>query len=415
MATMTRGPAPAGVGSARMSVQTPTGHRGTAAATAAIAAAEAVLARRFGATITLADPEDLGGAGPATVVRVRVADSPFALPRTLVVKQYPEAAHHAFAREATSYQLFNALAEHNRVCPELIAHGIGELLLVLADLGTAPTLADTLMGADARGSEHALLSTSRALGRMHATTAGREADFDTLLRRQGGDPPIPEVSGMPAQTAVGALLAEASGVDGLGVVEHVAARTSWLLDGGRHRAFSPGRLCPENHLVTADGTRLLDFEGGCMREVLLDVGYLLMPFTSCWCAFALPAGMAEAMLAVWRAEVVTVWPDLSDDDELHRQLVDALLLWTWRSTPELLPRPEEADSPITADRPSPHRGAVLALRWRELARAAGSCGVDELAECATAVAAGLTRRFPGDVEVFPAFRRPGSSAADAGQ
>ena len=52
-----------------------------------VAAAQRLLTRRTGASVTLVDPVDLGGSGQATVVRVRVSANPFQLPRTLVVKQ----------------------------------------------------------------------------------------------------------------------------------------------------------------------------------------------------------------------------------------------------------------------------------------------------------------------------------------
>ncbi|MBV9920367.1 MAG: hypothetical protein JOY78_05865, partial [Pseudonocardia sp.] len=55
----------------------------------ALAAAERILSRRTGATIVLADPEDLGGSDRSVVARARVAHNPFSLPRTLVVKHYP--------------------------------------------------------------------------------------------------------------------------------------------------------------------------------------------------------------------------------------------------------------------------------------------------------------------------------------
>jgi hypothetical protein len=55
----------------------------------ALAAAERLLSRRAGATIVLADPEDLGGSDRSVVARARVALNPFSLPRTLVVKHYP--------------------------------------------------------------------------------------------------------------------------------------------------------------------------------------------------------------------------------------------------------------------------------------------------------------------------------------
>ncbi|HTJ32243.1 MAG TPA: hypothetical protein VL738_03355, partial [Dactylosporangium sp.] len=180
-----------------MSVETTAGPANAAGAAdnevlATVAAAESVLTRRFGASIRLADPEDLRGSGKATVLRVRVASTPFSLPKTLVVKSYAEPAIgelvDPFPHEAVSYQLFTALGGDDRMCPELIAHDGGKRVIVLEDLGRAPTLADKLLDHDARGAERALLAWARALGRLHATTAGREADFDALTRRLGGRP-----------------------------------------------------------------------------------------------------------------------------------------------------------------------------------------------------------------------------------
>ena len=167
-----------------MSVETTTGSSDAAggigsAVSGAVAAAEQVLSHRFGASVRLAEPEDLGGSGSSTVVRVRVAATPFSLPRTLVVKRYgpaePGAQSDAFVQEAVSYQLFTALAPEERMCPELFAQSGVKRLVVLEDLGRAPTLADKLLGDDARAAERALLSWSRSLGRLHASTAGREA------------------------------------------------------------------------------------------------------------------------------------------------------------------------------------------------------------------------------------------------
>src|SRR3569833_3198136 len=185
------------VGSVTMTVDTSsTGDAGVGAGAehlaiaAAVAAGESVLSRRFGSAITLVAPEDLAGSGPATVVRARVVSSSFALPRTLVIKHYPEspAAGDAdpFAQEAVSYQLFTALAPDERMCPELLAHDGRDRVLVLEDLGRTPTLEDKLYARDTRAAERALLSWARSLGRPHASTAGREADFNALLRRLGG-------------------------------------------------------------------------------------------------------------------------------------------------------------------------------------------------------------------------------------
>jgi hypothetical protein len=377
----------------------------------AVAAAEAVLRRRYGAKIHLAEPEDLGGSKLSTVVRVRVAASPFALPRTLVVKRYVEPGRsESFVREAVSYQLFTALSADERMCPELYAHDAVAGVIVIEDLGRAPTLADKLLGDDARGAERALLSWARSLGRMHATTAGREPDFDALMRRLSattkvkGDPLA--VNGPAAIERLPQLLEDALGVHTPAHVFERAERTRWLLATSRHRGFSPSDLCPDNNLITSRGVRFLDFEGGCVRNIMLDAAYLRVPFPSCWCAFALPAGMTDAMFAAWRAEVRVMWPDLADDSVVLPRMLDAQLFWVWASTFWFLPRPGEQDGPLDSHLPSPRRSVALAARWRHLADEATRAGADPVVEHANAVVEALTRKFGPDLTLpmYPAFR-----------
>jgi hypothetical protein len=400
-----------------MSVHTPAESAGVTdtavdPAELAIAAAEAVLSRRFGAPITLADPVDLGGSERTTVLRVRVASTPFSLPKTLVIKHYGplagELGAESFAREAVSYQLFTALSEDERMCPELFAHDATERLLVLEDLGRSPTLTDKLLGRDPRGAEGALLSWARSLGKLHASTAGREADFDALMRRLGRDryvDPLVE-DGRRALRELPELFDQLLGIPDDGSAELVADHIGWLLDGSKRRAFSPSDLCPENNLITGKGVRFLDFEGGGMRDVLLDAAYLRVPFPSCWCAFELPAGMSEAMLAAWRAEVSGMWPEFADDDTLLPQLFDAQLLWVWVSTWWFLPRESEDDGKLGDQLQAPRRGAALAARWRRLAEEADQVGVDNVARHATQVASAIEERHAegGKLAPYPAFR-----------
>jgi hypothetical protein len=376
----------------------------------AVAAAEGVLRRRFGAKIQLADPEDLGGSKFSTVLRVRVASSPFALPRTLVVKKYHEPAPgEAFVREAVSYQLFTALTADERMCPELYAHDGTAGVIVIEDLGRAPTLADKLLGDDARGAERALLSWARSLGRLHATTAGREADFDALMRRLSstrvkGDPLA--VNGPAAIERLPQLLEDALGVHTPAHVFERAERTRWLLATSRHRGFSPSDLCPDNNLITSRGVRFLDFEGGCVRNIMLDAAYLRVPFPSCWCAFGLPAGMTEAMFAAWRAEVRVMWPDLADDAIVVPRMLDAQLFWVWASTYWFLPKPGEPDTPLDSHLPSPRRSVSLAARWRHLADEAARAGADAIVDHSHAVLDGLHKKFGPELTLpmYPAFR-----------
>lgn len=400
-----------------MSVDTTTGSSDAAngigsAVSGTVAAAEQVLSHRFGAAIRLGEPEDLGGSGESTVVRVRVASTPFSLPRTLVVKRYapavPGVDGDAFGQEAVSYQLFTALSADERMCPEMFAHDPAERLVVLEDLGRAPTLADKLLGSDAKAAERALLSWSRSLGRLHASTAGREPDFDALSRRLGVSRVIDPLAsaGLQAFEELPELLADSLGVVTSGAAHRRAEASSWLLDSHRHRAFSPSDACPDNNVITSKGVRFLDFEGGCWRDVLLDAGYLRVPFPSCWCSFTLPAGMTEAMIAAWRAEVRDVWPDLDDDEVLLAGLLDAQLFWVWVSTWWFLPRAGQEDRPLDSDFRSPRRSVALRARWLQLAKDAARAGEQDVVEHASAVVGAVERRFGShmDLAAYPAFR-----------
>lgn len=381
---------------------------------AALAAAERLLTRRAGASVVLADPEDLGGSDRSVVARARVSRNPFSLPRTLVVKHYladPEPGMpDPFRHEVASCQLFTALPEEARPSPVLIAHDPAARLLVLEDLGRSSTLADALFGPDPVAAQRCLLSWARALGRMQAATAGRESDFGALLRRLGERAwrdPVAE-DARAALAAVPELLEDDLGVRVSAAALRQAHDTARLLGGTRYRAFSPSDTCPDNNLVTSRGVRFVDFEGGCFRDVVLDAAYFRVPFPACEASFALPDGMAAVMLEAWRNEVAGMWPDLDDAGVLEGRLLDAQLLWVWLCTWWLLPRIRERDEMLGADPTrTPRISTALAHYWREMATAAGAVGRDASAELGVAVSDALRARHPDtapSLPVYPAFR-----------
>src|SRR5580765_6149264 len=367
----------------------------------ALAAAERLLTRRAGAGVILADPEDLGGSTRSVVARARVARNPFALPRTVVVKHYlgapepgrPDPFHH----EVASCQLFTALPAGERPSPMLIAHDQQARLLILEDLGRSSTLADKLFGPDPLTARRCLLSWARAVGRMQAATAGREGDFGALLRRQGerhrrdplADDARAALSGLPdlLRVQLGVQVCPAAAAEADAAVQ--------LLGGSRYRAFSPTDTCPDNNLVTSHGVRFVDFEWGCFRDVTLDAAYFRVPFPGCPASFALPDGLAEAMLMAWRDEIADVWPDLDEPDRLDRRLVTAQLLWAWLCTWWLLPRVQEKDGLIGSDPTrSPRISTALGHYWRQLARVAADAGLPASADLGVVVSAALVDRFP---------------------
>jgi hypothetical protein len=250
---------------------------------------------------------------------------------------------------------------------------------------------------------------------MQAATAGREGDFGALLRRQGErawrDPMAEDaraaLAGLPG------LLQARLGITASAEAVLEAHDTVKLLGATRYRAFSPSDTCPDNNLVTSRGVRFVDFEWGCFRDVVLDAAYFRVPFPACEASFALPPGLAAAMLEAWRAEIGGVWPDLDEPERLHRRLLDAQLLWVWLCTWWLLPRLPAAgstgrDGPIGHDAArSPRISTALAHYWDQLAATAGDGGRPATAVLARAVVGALHARFPDapvTLSVYPALR-----------
>ncbi|WP_072801926.1 kinase [Rhodococcoides yunnanense] len=371
-----------------------------------VAAAQQLLTKRTGAPVTLVDPVDLGGSGQAIVLRVRVAENPFQLPRTLVIKQVRESAaeaelptesetsgsRSAFLREAASYQFATALATDSRPGPDLLAYDLSARLLVLSDLGDSSPITALLKHSDAGSVTNSLMAMAQALGRMHAATVGREDDFAALLRRVG----LPHsADGIAAQIpdALGAV--PRMFADDLGIAETPTSilerveRSGRLFAHGAFRAFSPSDLCPDNIIVNEEGVRFLDYEWGGFRDATLDITYALASFPGCLCHFELSADRAQAMIDAWRAEVVGIWPHLADDRVLASKILDAQLIWVWLSTYWFLPNDHTRIAAAREHHLSVPRSAALLSRWTVLVDQAVRTGDSDVAEFAAHVVAAL--------------------------
>ncbi|QKT11379.1 kinase [Rhodococcus sp. W8901] len=379
-----------------------------------VAAAEKLLTRRTGAPVRLVDPVDLGGSGRTIVLRVRVAENPFSLPRTLVIKQVRETSRTAdprriefegmadtatvdvaFLREAVSYQFATALATESRPGAELLAYDFETRLLVLGDLGDSTPFAALLKNADPDTVTNSLMAMAQALGRMHAATVGREEDFTALLRRAEvahcGDV-VAEQAAASLEVVPG-LLAEHLDVEVSPEVLAIAARAGRLFGGGRFRAFSPSDLCPDNIIVNDEGVRFLDYEWGGFRDATLDLAYALVSFPACLCSIDLSYERASAMTEAWRAEVVGMWPVLADDEFLTERVIDAQLVWVWLSTFLFLPEDYTRIAAVREHHLSAPRNEALAARWEGLARFAERSGHDAVAEHASQVLERLRERL----------------------
>ncbi|TXG91067.1 kinase [Rhodococcus rhodnii] len=381
-----------------------------------VAAAETLLTRRTGATVTLVDPIDLGGSGRSVVVRVRVAENPFSLPRTLVLKQFhPSRKAHdsaafpaapstgssaaddaspggtSFLREIVSYRFTTALPVESRPGAELIAADPDDRLLVLSDLGDSTPFAELVRGADSDSVTNNLMAASQALGRMHAATVGREEDFSVLLRRAGlpaeNDPTADHID--DAVAALPAMLATRLGVSVPDEVVDTVRENAEFFRSGGFRAFSSFDLCPDNVIIGAEGVRFLDYEAGGFRDAMFDIAYARMSFPGCLCRVDLPADRADAMADAWRAEVVGMWPALADDEFFAARIARAELVWAWWSTYLFLPGDDERVAAAGTHSLAAPRLDVLRQRWIQVARSAERAGDTALADHATSVAAVL--------------------------
>ncbi|MBF6417524.1 kinase [Nocardia farcinica] len=375
-----------------------------------VSAAQQLLTKRMGAPVKLSDPIELSGSGRTTVLRVRVAENAFSLPRTLIVKQVRGGAQDrttgglapgvasvdsAFLREAVSYQFTTSLGRDQRPGAYLIAYSLPDRLLILSDLGENAGLTAVLRSGAEPATRNALMAFAQALGRMHAATVGREADFVALLRRVDV---VHRVDGIAqqAEAAVAEVPRLLQRELGLTVPVEIAERIvrgNRLFSAGRFRAFSPSDLCPDNVMLNNDGARFLDYEWGGFRDATLDIAYALVSFPGCLCDVELSRERARQMVEAWRAEVVGVFPALADDAVLAERILEARLIWVWLTTYWFLPADYTRIAAAREHGLSVPRSAALINRWAALAEDARCTGDDVIGDFADEVSAMLEERW----------------------
>lgn len=306
----------------------------------------------------LVAPVPLAGGGRTTVLRCRTGDG-----GTVVVKAYrPEPdALSAFTAEAAALAFGVA-------GPRLLAVDPGTPLIVMEDLGDAPSVADLLLGGDAEAAHAALLDWAGGLGRLCAGTVGREPELAALRERYDrGHPAWHRDRHVERCARLPGLLADLGSAPPAGLDEDLAEVLA-VADPAHYPVFSPGDTCPDNNLLTAGGLRVLDFELASYHCVFLDAAYPVMPFATCWCVFRLPAAVADQITTAFRTEVVRAYPALADDTVWWPGVRRAVAAWTINLTTLLLPGIAGADRPAHADRrPVATWRQILRYRWRFLA------------------------------------------------
>ena len=373
--------------------------------------------------VAVADPVDLGGSERSAVLRCRPVSG-----GTVILKSYPLTADGAesFVAEAAGLAFTSAAG----VGPQLLAADVAEQLIVMSDLGDAPSLADLLLGESAAMAASALLGWALACGQLAVRTADEQPELSRLRAtfagsraRADADPAADRTTGSDAGAAgsdtgtagghwlarqiqsVPDLLGALSLTEPAGLGAELDAVAAIVVPDS-YQVFSPGDICPDNNLLTTAGIRFIDYESAEFHSAFLDAAYLRMPFSSCWCVFRLPAELHAATEAAYRAQVCRVFPELADDEIWQPGVRLATAAWTLHALTYLLEPSMIADRPMHDHRtPAPTARQLLRYRWQRLRDELGPAGELPAITALMSSLLDVTRSWhTPDLPPYPSFR-----------
>ncbi|GHO78571.1 hypothetical protein KSD_63420 [Ktedonobacter sp. SOSP1-85] len=298
---------------------------------------ESILSERFGGRVKLGEGEELQGNARSRVLRFPVQEGPGSAPESVIVKHTNSETFAPEAGNGAAWRLFNDWASLQFLsqveAPEPFAPAfyggdpqVG--LYVMEDLKAGTRLDHLLLGSNPEAAEAGLMAYASLHGRLHALTAGREAEYVSIRERLG---PVASSDSYYNYEWLSSALYEITGLlDVLvkpGADEELQDLRASLLAPGPFNVFVQSDAAPDNFLF--DGTHwcLLDFEGARYTHALLETAYCRMPFPTCWCVYRMPEPLIERMETAYRAELVKGCSAAGDDALFYRGLVGACVTW----------------------------------------------------------------------------------------
>lgn len=352
--------------------------------------------------------ERLPSSGRAVVLRA-VATDEAGRNHRLVLKA-PVGSGPASAREEAALRIAAEVQAPGVV--RLLAVGSDPLLLVLADAGHGPTLADRLLANDPAAAEVAVLKWAARLGGLQAATTGAREKFASLLLVLSplGAPPVDTSRDAVAEAAVslGRDLPRLGVPLTAGVLQELRDLPEALdvTAPGSPGALVPGDTCPSNAIDGDDGLVLLDFEGAEYRHLAWEASYLTVPWPSCWCSWLLPDAVAGQALAAWTRSVASTHPAVTASS-FQDDLIKATIGWVFISVGWFLAPALDGDPPPpdpTRRHMIPTRRALLQHRLR-LAAEQRTTSLPALRDLAAqTLEATLHEWGPQALPLAPAFR-----------
>jgi len=291
------------------------------------------------------------------LLRCAIANPPGDLPASVIIKQVVAKEYNPdqidswdtqrFFRDWAGAQFLSSLPGAPAHSPRFYGGDRQLGFIILEDLGEGHhSLVEPLLEGDAASAEAALIRYMTRLGKLHADTTGKAAEFQTFLQAANpawigdlvmqGAPPLAIPHFTEILTAFG--LPVESGL--LAELQSMYARVE---QPGAFSAFLHADLCPDNMFFIGDDVRLFDFEGGRFGHALIDASYARILFPTCWCCNRIPQPVVMKMEAAYRTELIRGYPAAADDRLFTQALGDVcgfMLLESFRWW-QLPPAPQE--------------------------------------------------------------------------
>ena len=287
---------------------------------------------------------------------VRAAAQPRSGGPLRVVIKTPVERHEGFVRERVALSL---IREHRLpAAVRLLGASDEPPMLVMDDLGDGPSVADLLLNHDPIAAGSAIQDWATAVATLQAASAGLGDEFRARLAVGAS----PSSSGRASAVATTSTISSGAAApmnwlmdwlsdlaEGLAPlleplgVRSTPAAVSELRSLAAHTAaratddvLVPGDTCPDNALYVDGRLTLIDFEAAAYRNAAWEAAYLIVPWPTCWCSWALPADVSSRALRTWREILAPSAPAVTTD-AFDKALARAVIAWSWISVNFLVP------------------------------------------------------------------------------